>query len=157
MNAIIPTWLIWFILGFGIAFLELYLPGFILLFFAIGCLATTAVVLVWDLSLTQQLLVFLITSIISLLLLRKWMIQTFKGTSDVMLDKDFDDFPHGERVQVSKTITPDKTGRIQYRGTSWDASAEEIVESGEMVEIISYAGNSRQIYFVRKVDKLKKE
>jgi len=151
LDTLIPTWLIWFILGFVFAFLELFLPSFILIFFAIGCWGSTLILLLWDLSLTQQILMFIVTSIISLLLLRKWLIQTFRGISDVVQDQDFDDFPRGEHVQVSKIITPDKMGRVQYRGTDWDAVAEEMIEPGEIVEIIRYAGNSRQTYFVRKV------
>ncbi len=148
---IFPTWLIWFIVGIIIAFLELYLPGFILLFFAIGCLSTAAALLVLDINLTQQILVFLITSISSLLLLRKWMMRTFQGASSSNPDGDFDDFPYGVQVKVLQKISPHITGRIQYRGTAWDAVADESIEPGETVEIVKFAGNSRQIFVVRKV------
>ncbi len=148
---IIPTWLIWFILGIIVAFLELYLPGFILLFFAIGCLSAAVALLVLDINLTQQILVFLITSITSLLLLRKWMMRTFQGASSNNPDNDFDDFPYGVHVQVLQKISPHKTGRIQYRGTAWDAVADETIESGETAEIVKFSGNSKQIFVVRKV------
>lgn len=153
MEALLPTWLIWFILGFVFVFLELFLPGFILLFFAIGCLVTTLIVLIWDLNLALQILIFTGVSVTSLLLLRNWMMQTFRGASDSLHEQDFDDFPEGEHVQVLKTITPDKNGRIMYRGSTWEAAAEEIIESGETVEIVTYLGDSRQKYFVRKLNK----
>ncbi len=149
---IFPAWLIWFILGVAVAFLELYLPGFILLFFAIGCLSTAAALLVLDINLTQQILIFLITSITSLLLLRKWMMRTFKGASSSNHGDDFDDFPYGVHVQVLQKISPQKTGRIQYRGTAWDAVADENIEPGETVEIVKFSGSSKQIFVVRKVD-----
>ncbi len=148
---IFPAWLIWFILGIVVAFFELYLPGFILLFFAIGCLSTAAALLVLDINLTQQILVFLITSITSLVLLRKWMMRTFRGTSSINHDGDFDDFPYGVQVQVLQKISPRKTGRIQYRGTAWDAVADESIEPGETAEIVRFSGNSKQIFVVRKV------
>lgn len=152
MEDLLPTWLIWFILGFVFIFLELFLPGFILLFFAIGCLVTTLAVLIWDLSLTLQILIFTGISVVSLLLLRNLMMQTFRGASGALNEQDFDDFPEGEHVQVLKDITPDKNGRIMHRGSTWEAAAEEIIESGETVEIVSYFGASRQKYFVRKLN-----
>ncbi|MFO8241479.1 MAG: NfeD family protein [Dissulfuribacterales bacterium] len=148
---IFPAWLIWFILGVIVAFLELYLPGLILLFFAIGCLSTAAVLLVLDIDPAQQVLIFLITSVTSLLLLRKWMMRTFKGASSASNDGDFDDFPYGVHVQVLQKISPQKAGRIQYRGTAWDAVADESIEPGETVEIVRFSGNSKQIFVVRKV------
>lgn len=148
---IFPTWLIWFILSVVVAFLELYLPGFILLFFAIGCLSTALALLVLDINLTQQILVFLITSITSLLLLRKWMMRTFMGASSSSHGSDFDDFPYGVHVQVLQKISPQKSGRIQYRGTAWDAVADENIEPGETAEIVKFSGNSKHIFVVRKV------
>lgn len=148
---IFPAWLIWFVLGVIIAFLELYLPGFILLFFAIGCLSTAAALLVLDIDLAQQVIIFLITSVTSLLLLRKWMMRTFKGASSANNEGDFDDFPYGVHVQVLQKISPQKSGRIQYRGTAWDAVADESIEPGETVEIVRFSGNSKQIFVVRKV------
>jgi inner membrane protein len=145
-------WLIWFLLGIGLAFLELFLPGFILLFFGIGCLLTAGALLLWDLSLSQQLLLFIITSITSLLLLRQWLTRIFRGAASNQKGADFDDFPHGIHVQVLKTITPVEHGRIQYRGTAWYAAAEETIEPGSTVEIVRYADNSKQIFFVRKIN-----
>ena len=152
LDALITPWLIWFLLGIGLAFLELYLPGFIVLFFGIGCLGTSGALLLWDLSLTQQILLFLTTSITSLLLLRKWLMRIFRGVSSDKPDEDFDDFPRGAHVKVLKTITPDNSGRIQYRGTAWDALADETIEAGDTVEIVRYATNSRQVFFVHKID-----
>jgi len=152
LGALITPWLIWFLLGIGLAFLELYLPGFIVLFFGIGCWVTAAALLFWDISLTQQILLFITAAVISLLLLRKWLMRVFRGVSSDKQDENFDDFPRGMHVKVLKTITPVDYGRIQYRGTSWYAAADETIEAGKTVEIIRYADNSRQIFFVRKVN-----
>ena len=152
LGTLITPWLIWFLLGIGLAFLELYLPGFVVLFFGIGCWVTAAVLLFWDISLTQQILLFITAAVISLLLLRKWLMRVFRGVSSDKQDENFDDFPQGMHVKVLKTITPADYGRIQYRGTSWYAAAEETIEAGKTVEIIRYVDNSRQIFFVRKVN-----
>jgi len=154
LSTLITPWLIWFLMGIGLAFLELYLPGFIVLFFSIGCLVTAGALLIWDLSLTQQILLFITTAVISLLMLRKWLMRIFRGASPDKPDEDFDDFPQGTHVTVLKTITPTEHGRIQYRGTTWYAAAEETIEEGKTAEIIKYVDNSRQIFFVRKINQL---
>jgi len=152
MDALIAPWLIWFLLGIALALLELYLPGFVVLFFGVGCLATAGALLLWDLGLTHQILFFIVASLASLLLLRKWLMRVFRGASMDKADMGFDDFPHGKHVMVLKTITPKNSGRIQYRGTTWDAVAEETIEAGATVEIQGYAPDSRQVFLVRKID-----
>lgn len=152
LETLITPWLIWFLMGIGLAFLELYLPGFIVLFFGIGCWVTAGALLLWDLSVNQQILLFIVSAVASLLLLRKWLMRVFRGASSDKPDDGFDDFPQGMHVTVSKTITPNEYGRIQYRGTGWYAAADETIEAGTTVEIVGYADNSHQIYFVRKID-----
>ncbi len=146
----LPAWLIWFLLGIGLAFLELQMPGFIVLFFGVGCWAVAAVLIIWPLTVTQQILLFMATTVVSIVLLRKWMMRIFRGVSSGNKDDGFDDFPRGARVKVAHRITPHENGRILFRGTLWDATADEEIEEGEIVEIIRFAEDSRQIYFVRK-------
>jgi len=153
MDNLITPWLIWFLAGIGLAFLELYLPGFIVLFFGFGCWIVAGALLLWDLSLNQQIVIFLVATIASLLLLRKWLMRVFRGASSDKQKDDFDDFPTGKHVKVVKTITPVEYGRIQYRGTAWYATAEETIEQGATVEIVRFADGSHQVFFVRKINK----
>lgn len=150
-DAWISSWLPWFLAAIAFATLELFMPIFIFLFFGIGCLGVALALLVFDIPLPQQLVIFLIVTISSLVMLRKWMMGIFRGVTADRTDKDFDDFPYGERVQVLRDINPPQPGRVQHRGTAWDAVADEIVEAGATVEIIGYAGNSRQTFQVRKI------
>jgi membrane protein implicated in regulation of membrane protease activity len=152
MDTFITPWLIWFLLGIALALLELYLPGFVVLFFGVGCLATAGALLLWDFGLTRQILIFITASIASLLLLRKWLMRVFRGDSTDKTDMGFDDFPHGRHVKVLKTITPKNSGRIRYRGTAWDAVAEETIEAGATVEIERFAPGSHNVFFVRKIE-----
>lgn len=150
-NSLLSAWLIWFILGVGLAFLELVMPGFIILFFGIGCLVTAAVLIFAPLPLTAQIAVFLVASVLSLVLLRKWLMRWFRGETTGAAEKEFDDAPIGKRVSVLKSITPPNPGRIRYRGSEWDAEADAAVEAGSTVEITGYAGGSRQCFTVRPV------
>jgi inner membrane protein len=150
-DAWISSWLLWFLAAIAFATLELFLPIFIFLFFGIGCLGVALALLVFDIPLSQQLAIFIIVTIFSLVMLRKWMMGIFRGVTADRTDKDFDDFPYGERVQVLRDITPPQPGRIQHRGTAWDAVADDIIEAGTTVEIVGHAGKSRQTFHVRKI------
>ncbi|MFW6054929.1 MAG: NfeD family protein [Thermodesulfobacteriota bacterium] len=151
MNLLGAEWLIWFVVGIGLAFLELFMPGFVVIFMALGCWIVAGGLLIWPLTVTQQVLLFIVGTVVSIVLLRTWFMRTFRGIASDKAQTGFDDFPQGVHVQVVKGISPNTNGRIQFRGTLWDASADEEINEGETVEIVSYAGDSRQVYFVRKI------
>ncbi len=151
MGSIFSAWLIWFIAGIGLAFLELLMPGFVVLFMGLGCLVVAGLLLIWPLTFTHQVLIFILATVASIVFLRKYLMKTFKGLSSMQSETDFDDFPRGEHVKVVQRVSPQVNGRIQFRGTFWDAAAEEEIDKGELAEIVRFADNSRQVYFVRKV------
>jgi membrane protein implicated in regulation of membrane protease activity len=149
VDALLTPWLIWFLVGVGLAFLELQLPGFVVLFFAIGCWFVAGALLVWDLSLTQQLILFLVGSVVSLIGLRRVLKNIFLGTSSDGED-GVDDLPLGMRVRVAEKISPPLAGKVHYRGSYWDATADEGIPSGEIVEIMGFSDHSRSTFRVRK-------
>lgn len=151
-DAIFSAWLIWFLLGIGLAFLELFMPGFIVLFFGVGCWIVAGTLLILDLTITQQIIVFIASTITSIVLLRRMVIRIFRGFAIDHEQNDFDDFPLGVRVKVAQRISPQSNGRIHYRGTFWDAAADEEIGEGEQVEIMRFVDNSRQVFFVKKPD-----
>ena len=146
-----PVWLIWFVLGIVLAFLELQMPGFVVLFFGLGCWTVAGALLIWPLTMTQQVMLFIAATIVSIVLLRRWLMRIFRGLSADRSREAFDDFPKGAHVTVAKRITPEVNGRILFRGTLWDAAADEEIEQDETVEIIRFAGDSRQVFFVKKL------
>lgn len=150
-DTLITAWLIWFVAGIALAFLELQIPAFIIVFFGLGCWVVAGALLIWQLSLTQQFLLFIVATILSIVLLRKWLMKIFRGRFADQSEMGFDDFPKGVHVPVMQRITPEVNGRIQFRGTLWDAAAEEAIEKDETVEILRFAGDSRQVFFVKKI------
>lgn len=149
-DVIFPAWLVWFLLGIVFAVLELMVPGFIVIFFGIGCWVVAGFLLVLDLTIAQQIAVFSVSTIASILLLRKFLAKQLRGASYGGAGEDYDDFPKGVRVKVVRSISPNAPGRIQYRGTLWDAASDEEIQEGESVEIVRYADNSRLAFFVKK-------
>jgi membrane-bound ClpP family serine protease len=129
-----PT-LIWFLLGLVLAFLEFVVPGVILIFFGIGAWFV-AVTTYFGLtaSLESQLLVFAISSIVLLVVMRRWIKGKFYGhVSDVQdLTRNLDEFT-GKSVVVLKDVIPDKVeGVVEFKGTTWSAVSEEHIKKGDV-------------------------
>lgn len=130
--------LVWFLLGLAFVLSELMVPGVVLLFFGIG--AWLAAALLWlgviD-SLAAALAVFTMTSVLSLLLLRKYVVRTFRGRkSGEGLENEQQEFI-GKLATVQVEIDPKKEGgKIEFRGVQWTATASEVIEKGSSVRII---------------------
>ncbi len=134
---------IWFIVGFIFFILEFLLPGLILFFFAIGAWIVALLTLFSDVSINMQLVVFLGSSIITVLLFRKWaekIIWSRRTSSEIE-----DEFL-GKTGKAQTFIEPGTTGKVDFKGTSWDAQSEDIIAPGENVTII---GNESILLIVK--------
>src|SRR5687768_4439080 len=63
---------IWFLAGFIFFLLEFAIPGLILFFFALGAWIVAIITLFVDLSINAQLIIFVVSSLLTILLFRKW-------------------------------------------------------------------------------------
>jgi membrane protein implicated in regulation of membrane protease activity len=151
MESIFTPWLIWFVVGIVLAFVELMAPGIIIIFFGVGCWVVAGVLAIYPITLSQQVLLFIAASILSIVFLRRWFMKIFKGLSSDKSEADYNDFPKGEKVEVVQSISPHSTGRVKFRGTLWDAASDEEIDEGETVELVKYAQNSNQVFFVKKI------
>ena len=131
-----PT-LIWFLVGVAFLIAELAVPGFILIFFAAGSWVTAVTVWFIDMDLTQQILVFTISSLVLLFTLRKYGLKTFKGTTLHDIDDDYRDSKIGKTAMVTKAIAPHQEGEIKVMGSFWRAIADTEIEAGRSVIIES--------------------
>lgn len=127
------TGLIWFLAGVGMLFLELAIPGIIFCFFGAGAIITAIFIWIGILPvLTWQLIVFISTSLILLLTLRKYLSQYFKGNSEEEEDSEY----VGKTVIVTRTIIPGTVeGRIFLDGTEWKATSDIRIEKDTNVII----------------------
>ena len=134
---------IWFIAGFILFLFEFLVPGFILFFFAVGAWVVALLCLFIDLSLNAQLIIFLVNSVLSILLFRNWakkMILVRKHSSEIE-----DEFL-GKTGKAETSIAPGKNGKVDFKGTTWDATSEDNIEKGENVTII---GNDSILLIVK--------
>jgi len=130
--------LVWAILGLVFVFCEFFIPGLVIAFFGVGALITALTTLLHITpNLSLQLLVFMISSLALLGLLRKYVKRTFLGSG-----KGVDDLPNfnieiGKIVPVVELIQPGEVGgKVRYQGAPWSARAEEPISPGESVKIV---------------------
>jgi len=132
--------LIWFLVGLVLLVFEFIMPGLIIGFFGVGAWIVAIICLLSAYvtgSINAQLIIFIIASVLSLLLLRKWLKGIFIGhvKSKQDMTEDLNEFI-GERVVVKEKITPKAGGKVELHGTNWEAEADEEIAEGTVVEII---------------------
>ncbi len=144
-------WLIWFLVGIGFLVLELVMPGFIVIFFSIGAMATMLVVLVFpEIPLSVQVGVFVVASLASLFSLRKWGMKTFGGQSQTNEDTKIDD-KIGRSAIVTKAIAPHAPGEVKCLGSFWRAEADVELAVDRPVVIDAMASSDGLTFKVKPV------
>jgi inner membrane protein len=120
MNFEFSPWLIWFVAGVAVMLTELTVPGFVIVFFGLGCWGAAVVAAIAPDAHSAQLAVFLIVSLASLVTLRKMAMRIFVGRSKGPESEDTGNVPMGARIYLDQDLEPGLTGRVRFRGTMWD-------------------------------------
>jgi len=128
--------LVWFIIGLVLFLLELVLPGFVIFFFGVGAWITALLCLIANPGINLQAIVFAVTSVLSLMLLRKMIQKRFFYSKDELSKEVEDEFTGREAVAVMD-FGPGQTGKIEFKGTSWKAESTEPLKEGQTVIIRS--------------------
>ena len=132
--------LYWLMIGVMLLFLELALPGFILFFFGLAALITALVAWLTPIAIAWQLGLFIVSSLVTTFTLRNVIQRRFldspKGEEGEDPDEDVILAVPGDRAVVGVSIKPPSEGRINYSGTSWRATADEMIEEGEIVAVV---------------------
>lgn len=129
--------LIWAVVGLILLIAEIATLSFILCFIGMGALIVALTAwLGMTSSLSSQLIVFSLSSLALLFLLRKTARRLFAGHAD--LPPDY----MGEKVLVVKAITPGGEGTIRYRGSDWIAFSDEprMIPEGATAQIEAMEG-----------------
>lgn len=136
-NDFLKPEIIWFLVGLLLLVMEFALPGLIIGFFGIGAWIVAAVCLLTEIGLNTQLVIFIASSVLSLLLLRRWLKGVFLGHTGSKQDlkHNLEEFV-GQRAVVKEKIVPNLGGKIEFHGTNWEAQADEEITGGTVVEII---------------------
>ena len=134
MESFLSTPVVWFVIGFILFLLELVVPGLILFFFAIGAWIVSVLSLFTDISINEQLIIFVISSVLSILLLRKWLSKIIwkRKHSTELLEDEF----LGKIAKAESDISPGQNGKVEFKGTSWQAASTDIIYKGDNVIIV---------------------
>lgn len=144
MESFLNAAVIWFIIGFVFLLLEFGVPGLILFFFAVGAWIVAAICLLYTPTINTQLIIFLASSLITIFLFRKWvknLLYSRKHATEVIED-DF----IGKTAKAQTAISSGKNGKVDFNGTSWDASSADTIAPDEKVIII---GNESILLIVK--------
>jgi len=129
--------IIWLLVGIVLLFAEFFMPSFVIAFFGGGALVTALTT--WmklTRNLGSQLLVFTVSSIVLLIVLRRYLKTIFLGKTQDDDEAHSFNIEIGRIVPVVEYIQPGEVGgKVRYQGTIWEARAEEAISPGESVAI----------------------
>ena len=128
--------LIWFIAAVILLLLEFVIPGLFVVFFGFGALLTALSVFLFEPSLAGQFLIFSVTSVLSLVLLRKVLMNRLFNADQVDPDEEF----VGHFGSCLEKIEPGGQGKVEFKGTNWSATSESPVEKGQKVRVTNKEG-----------------
>lgn len=129
--------LVWFLIGLVLLLVEFAAPGLVIFFFGLGAWLVALVCFVVDIGINVQLILFLVSSFLFLVLLRRKLRTFFEGKRSGFenLDDRLDEYV-GRKVSVVKAIVPNVAGKVEFHGTDWEAEADEDIPEGTVVEIV---------------------
>ncbi len=135
MGFAFSPWLLWFLSGVVVMLAELAVPGFVIVFFGLGCWGAAVLAVFAPDAYSAQVAVFLVVSVASLVTLRKVAMRVFVGRSERSETEDLGNVPVGARITLDQDLEPGRVGRVRFRGTMWDAVSEDRIPAGSDAEI----------------------
>ena len=128
-----PT-LVWFFIGLVLFLLELAIPGLILLFFGFGAWVAALSNVLFHPSVPVQILIFGLASVVSLVLLRRFLQRKFFDTAETLSNSIDDEFLN--KLGIAETDIPSgKSGKVSFKGTVWNAISDKDIVKGDQVKI----------------------
>jgi membrane protein implicated in regulation of membrane protease activity len=127
--------LLWFLIGLVLFLMELVVPGFVIFFFGVGAWVTALICLIFHPGTNLQIIIFAITSVASLIALRR-MIQKkfFYGGTDEA--KEVEDEFTGKEGLALTDFGPGRKGKVEFKGTTWSATSGKEIKEGQQVTIV---------------------
>jgi membrane protein implicated in regulation of membrane protease activity len=134
MKDLLTPPVIWFLVGVVLLLLELALPGLVIFFFGLGAWIVALCLVLFPVNITWQLLIFVISSLAGLFLLRRFLKEKFfreDESNKSSLEEEF----IGKTAVADTDINPGISGKVNFKGTQWTAISDEAIKKGEKVRI----------------------
>ena len=132
------SWWIWILVGFGLLALELTAVSLHVGFFAVGAFAVGLLLLFGvSLSLTAQLFIFTIVSLLAFFFLRPLLVRRLKLDEKKVVDSLV-----GEQATAMEEIPVQGIGKAEMRGTTWSARniGETVLNRGQRCVVAGVDG-----------------
>ena len=142
-NVLIIEWWHWVLGGLGLVLLELALPSFFVIWFGLSALLVGLSVLVLPtLSLTAQIALWIITSVVLVVL---WF-SVFKRSQHKTLIGTAAGEVIGEVGLLVSAVAPFQRGKVRFQrpllgSEEWVCMAESAITAGERVRVVSVEGS----------------
>ena len=142
-NVLIIEWWHWVLGGLGLVLLELALPSFFVIWFGLSALLVGLSVLVLPtLSLTAQIALWIITSVVMVVL---WF-SVFKRSQHKTLIGTAAGEVIGEVGLLVSAVAPFQRGKVRFQrpllgAEEWVCMAESAITAGERVRVVSVEGS----------------
>lgn len=127
--------LFWFLLGLVLFLMELVIPGFFIFFFGLGAWVTALICLIGNPGTNTQILIFALTSVLSLAALRRLIQKKFFYSKSDLSEEVEDEFT-GKEAIATTPFGLSRTGKIEFKGTTWKAESTSDITEGQTVIII---------------------
>ena len=134
-----PAWF-WIILGFLLIGAEFLVPGFWILFFGLSAIITGILnAFLPGVNQGYSIILCAVLGGILLLLSRKLFPDFFasKNNTDTSEKNIETDDVAGAIATVTEAITPQRPGKVDFRGSAWIATADHDLPVGTTVTIVS--------------------
>lgn len=128
---VVTIWLICGVVGLA---LELVLPGLIVLFFGCGALITGIAAWIFpSLQIEGQLLTFVISSVVLLLVFRKMLKNRFFTVSKESDDELADEYIGKTAIALVDFVNG--RGSVEFKGSQWESLSSDDIKKGDQVLI----------------------
>jgi hypothetical protein len=140
-------WWQWVVGAVTMALLELAVPAFVLIWFALGALLVGLILLVFpSLSLTGQLSIWLVASVVMVYL---WF-KVFKPAHRKTLIGTADANVIGEIGLLARGVAPYEKGEVRFQkpllgADSWPCIADNAIAAGERVKVVAVEGSMLKV------------
>lgn len=127
--------LFWFFIGLILLLFELFTPGFFIFFFGLGAWVTALICLIAEPGTNLQIIIFAVTSVLSLIGLRK-IIKRKLFYNDEKKSDDLEDEFTGKEAVATADFGMGKTGKVDFKGTTWASESNSEIKEGQKVIIL---------------------
>jgi len=127
--------IIWFVVGLVLILMEFVIPGLVIVFFGLGAWVTAILVAIFpEMAFWVQMMIFTVFSVVTLVLLRRSLKKRFFSDQEGAESEGIDDYVG--KIATVEVAFKNGEGKVNFKGTTWDAYAEEEIPKGSKVTIV---------------------